>query len=159
MRFRKILMTYLTVYLLIFVLFACVMLPLGENMQRLARARIEEENRTRIANGENYLENQMNKYVQTASQLSVNTDFLSLARAKENEAAADKAVYMLRVKKQLHYLLGLLDHVDGCHVARHEDFPEVRCTCIYLYQRDREPCAHKRLERHEDCQDGGIQGT
>ena len=114
MRFRKILMTYLTVYLLIFVLFACVMLPLGENMQRLARARIEEENRTRIANGENYLENQMNKYVQTASQLSVNTDFLSLARAKENEAAADKAVYMLRVKKQLHYLLGLLDHVDGC---------------------------------------------
>ena len=54
MRFRKILMTYLTVYLLIFVLFACVMLPLGENMQRLARARIEEENRTRIANGENY---------------------------------------------------------------------------------------------------------
>ena len=114
MRFRKVLITYISVYLLIFVLFICVLIPFRNNMQQVARARVIHENQLSVQNGMRQIENQMSKLVQMSSLMCTSQDLIQLVLSTDDTSAIDNTINMLRTKDQIDHFISLLDNVEYC---------------------------------------------
>lgn len=111
MTLKKTLMVYLASYFLLFVLVCAMLLPVTSRTTALARERVMAEKLRQAELCLDELTGQTDKFMQIASAMSVNQDVIMASISKDDVAST---VNTIRVKKQLQYYGGMMDHVEAC---------------------------------------------